>query len=121
MHGLPIPVRFQDLKTLFRAREIVIRLDNDGLDAAIEVARAALVAEKSRRQYLHEILPGCVVYTIAGTTEAFAVECADGQYFRFQDCTLPLLWQILHLEREQSVQVVKVIHDDGHRQWTYCL
>ena len=121
MHGLPIPVRFQDLRTLFRTREIVIRLGNGGLDAAIEIVRTALAAEKSRRQYLHEILSACVAYAIPGKTEAFVVEGADGQRFRLQDCTLPLLWQILHLEQEQSVQVVKVIHDDGRRHWTYCL
>jgi hypothetical protein len=121
MHELPIPLRFQDLKTLFRAREIVILLDNNGLDAAIETARAALLAEKSRRQYLLEILPGGVAYAIPGSSEAFGVECANGRYFHLQQRTLPLLWQILHLEREQGVQVIKVIHDDGHRRWTYCL
>jgi len=121
MQGQQIPIRFQDLKTLLRAREIVIQLDNDRLDAAIEVARAALAAESSRRQYMHEILPACVAYAIPGQTEAFVVECADGQSFRLQDYTLPLLWQMLHLEQEQSVRVVKVSHDDGRRQWTYCL
>ena len=121
MHRLPIPVRFHDLRALLRAREIIIRLDNGGLDAAIEIARAALLADKSRRQYLHEILPACVAYAMPGQTEAFVVECADGRSFRLQDCTLPLLWQILHLEQEQSVRVVKVSHDDGRRQWTYCL
>jgi hypothetical protein len=121
MQGQQTPIRFQDLKTLLRAREIVIQLDNDRLDAAIEVARAALAARSSRRQYMHEILPACVAYTIPYQAETFVVECADGRSFRLQDCTLPLLWQMLHLEQEQGVQVVKVIHDDGRRLWTYSL
>ena len=121
MHRLCIPVRFQDLQTLLRAREIVIRLEGCGLDAAIDLARAALVAERSRRQYLHEILPACVAYAIPGRAETFVAECADGQRFSLQDCTLPLLWQILHVEQVHGVQVIKVIHDDGHRQWIYCL
>ena len=121
MHKLPIPVRFQGLSPRFRAREIVALLDNGGLDAAIETARAALVSEKRRRQYLLEILPGGLAYAIPGSSEAFGVECTDGRTFHLQQGTLPLLWQILHLEVEQGVQVVKVIHDDGHRRWIYCL
>ena len=121
MHRQEMPVRFQDLRTLLRARELVIRLDNDRLDAAIEAARAALMAESSRRQYVHEILPACVTYAIPCKAETFMAECADGRSFRLQDCILPLLWQILRLEQEQGVQVVKVIHDDEHRRWTYCL
>jgi hypothetical protein len=41
MHRQQMPIRFQDLKTLLRAGELVIRLDNDRLDAVIEAARAA--------------------------------------------------------------------------------
>ena len=121
MHRLPIPVRYQHLQTLFRAFEIVIWLGRCELDVAINVARAALVAEKSRRQYLHEILPSSVAYAMPGKTQTFVVECSDGLCFRLRNSTLPLLWQILTLEREQNIQVVRVIHDDGCRQWTYCL
>ena len=78
MQGQQTPIRFQDLRTLLRAREIVIQLDNDRLDAAIEVARAALAARSSRRQYMHEILPACVAYTIPYKAETFLVECAGG-------------------------------------------
>jgi hypothetical protein len=121
MHRQQMPIRFQDLKTLLRAREIVIQLDNVRLDAAIEAARAALMAGSSRRQYMHEILPACVAYAIPCKAETFVAECTDGRSFRLQDCTLPLLWQILRLEQEQGVQAVKVIQDDEHRRWTYCL
>ena len=121
MHRLPMPIRFQDLQTHFRGRVIVIWLDDSELEAAIDFAWAALLAEESRRQYFHRILPGDVAYTVPGRTETFVVQCADGQCFRLQDCTLPLLWQMVNLEREQNVQVIKLIHDDGRRQWTYCL
>ena len=121
MHRLSMPLGYQDLHTLLRAREIVVLLGAEGLDAAIKALRAALIDEKSRRQYLHHILPGYVAYAVPGLGEAFVLECAAGQRFHLQGGTLPLLWQILKLEQEQGVDVIKVVHHDGHRQWTYCL
>ncbi len=121
MQRLRASSAYQDLRTLLRAREIVVLLDAEGLGAAIKTMRAALVAEKSRRQYLHDILPGYVAYAIPGLTEAFVLECAAGQRFHLQGGTLPLLWKILKLEQEQGVEVIKVVHRDGYRQWTYCL
>jgi len=121
MQRLPMSPGYQHLRTLLRAREIVILLGAEGLGAAIMSLRAALAAEKSRRRYLHDILPGYVAYAVPALGETFVLECAAGQRFHLQGSTLPLLWQILKLEREQGVQVIKVIHDDGRRQWTYCL
>ena len=122
MHRLPGPVRYQDLQTFLRACQIIIWLGNRGLELAKEVAQAAWVAERNRREYLLQILPISVVYAIPGNTDTFMVECSDGRCFRLQNSTLPLLWQIMNLERNQSVRVVKIIHDDGHRQWAYyCL
>ena len=49
MQRLPLTPGYQDLRTLLRAREIVVLLGAEGLGAAIKSLRAALVAEKSRR------------------------------------------------------------------------
>jgi hypothetical protein len=114
-------IRIQDIRTLFRAREIMNRLAIEGLEAAIEAARAMLVGEKSRRQYLQEILPAPTAYMVPGTTETFVVECADARRFHLQNGTLPLLWQIAELEHLHDTQAVKVIHCNGHRQRVYWL
>ena len=114
-------IRIQDIRTLFRAREIVNRLAVDGLEAAIEAARAILAGEKSRRQYLQEILPAPAACAVPGATESFVVECASAQRFHLQDSTLPLLWLIAKLEREHNTQAVKVIHRNGHGQRVYWL
>ena len=114
-------IRIQDIRTLFRAREIVNRLAVDSLEAAIETVRAILVGEKSRRQYLQEILPAPAACALPGATETFVVVCASAQSFHLQDSTLPLLWQIVMLEREHNTQAIKVIHRNGHRQRVYWL
>ena len=61
------PIRIQDLRILFRARDIT-RLLSTGVDleAAIEKARDLLLAEKGRQRYLQEILPAPLAYTIPG-------------------------------------------------------
>jgi hypothetical protein len=110
-----------DLLTLLCAREIIIRLQSNGLDAAINVIRAALAAEQSRRQYLREALPDGLAYAIPGRDETFVMELSSGRRCAHWDCSRPLLRQILDLERELGEHVVKVIHEDGRRQWTYCL
>ena len=111
----------RDLQTLLRAHEIISQLGAEGLDAAIQLARSALAVEKSRRQYLVEMLPIDVVYAFPGTADTFALECADGQRFQLNSRTLPLLWQILSVEQEQGVQATRLIHHDGQREWIYWL
>ena len=60
MQGQQTPIRFQDLKTLLRAREIVIQLDNDKLDAAISLMpfmyRLFKRLKKKERSILLQIL-----------------------------------------------------------------
>ena len=114
-------IRIQDIRTLFRAREIVGRLAADSLEAAIEAARVTLVGEKSRRRYLQEILPAAAACALPGATETFIVECASSQRFHLQDSRLPILWQIVRLEREHNTQAIKVVHRSGHGQRVYWL
>jgi hypothetical protein len=114
-------VRIQDLRTLFRAREIVTRLAEEGLEPAIETVRTTLVTEKSRRQYLQEMLPSPVSFAVPGTSEMFTIESADGRQFHLQNGTLPLLWQILDLERACGSHAVQVIHHNKHEQLIYWL
>lgn len=115
------PIRIQDIRTLFRAREIVHQLTAEELDPAIERARSMLVAAKGRRQYLEEILPGAVACAIPGATETFVVECGGEQQFHLRDGTMPLLWQLRELELGNAIQAVKVIHHNGHGQREYWL
>ena len=110
-----------DLLTLLRAREIIIRLQSNGLDTAINVVRAVLAAEQSRFQYLREALPDGLDCAIPGQDETFVMELSSGRRCAHWDCSRPLLRQILDLERELGEQVIKVIHDDRCRRWTYCL
>ena len=121
MQGQQTPIRTQDIRTLLRARELVKRLATRGLDAAIDVARNRLVEEKSRRQYLQELLPTHVACAIPGGTETFVIQCATTQRFELQDGCLPLLWQIVSLEQKHDTQVVKVTHRNGHGQQVYWL
>jgi hypothetical protein len=116
------PIRIQDIRTLFRAREIASQLKAQDLDSAIEAARAKLIATKGRRQYLQEILPDPVVYAVpCHGTETFDVECADERRFRLQDATIPVLWQIRELEILNDVQAVKIVYRNGCGQREYWL
>jgi len=115
------PIRLQDIRTLFRARDIVRQLDVGELDSAIEAARATIVATKGRRQYLQEILPVAIAHAVPGGTETFVVECTGEQRFQLQDGTLPLLWQLRALELENDTQAIKIIHYNGCGQREYWL
>ena len=115
------PIRIQDIRTLFRARDIVSQLAVEGLDSAIEAARVTLVAAKGRRQYLQEILPSTVAHAVPGATETFVVECSGKQRFRLRDGTIPLLLQIRKLELGHDTQAVKIIQRNGCRQREYWL
>lgn len=115
------PIRIQDIRTLFRARDIVSQLAVARLDSAIEAARTTLVTAKGRRQYLQEILPGTVAHAVPDATETFVVECSRKQRFHLRDGTMPLLWQIRKLELEHDTQAVKIIHRNGYRQREYWL
>ena len=115
------PIRIQDIRTLFRAREIVSRLAVEGLDSAIEAARLELVATKGRRQYLQEILPTTVAHAVPNATETFVVECKGRQRFHLQGGTMPLLWRLRQLELRHGTQAVKIIHRNGCGQREYWL
>ena len=115
------PIRTKDMRTLFRAREITKRLAAEGLETAIGMARQLLTNEKSRQQYLQEMLPAHVACAIPGGTETFVIECAGAQCFRLQDGTAPLLWQITCLERNHDTQVIKIIHSSRQEQRVYWL
>lgn len=110
-----------ELQILLQAREIVERCGTTELDAAITLVRANLVANCTRKQYLHTILPVSLVFGLPDPDELLVAECTDGHRIRLQHPILPPLCQILLLENEQGVQVTRIIHHDGRRQWTYCL
>ena len=114
-------IRIRDIRTLFRAREIVNRLAVEDLETAIEVARAMLVGEKSRHRYPQEILPTPAAYTVPGATETFVVECANRRRFLLENSMQPLLWQIARLEYEHDTHALKVIHRNGHGHRVYWL
>ena len=114
-------IRVQDIRTLFRARDIVSQLAAEELDSAIEAARTVLVAEKGRQQYLQEILPGSVAHAVPCGNETFLVECTDEQCFHLQGGTLPLLWQLRELELATDTLAVKIIHRNGCGQQEYWL
>jgi hypothetical protein len=111
----------RDLRTLFRAREIVQQMSAVELEAAIEQARDTLVAAKGRNRYLQEILPDHVAYAVPGAGEAFVLECVDEQRFRLRDGTMSLLWQIRSIEQGNDTLAVKVIHYDGRGKREYWL
>ncbi len=110
-------VRIQDIRTLFRAQEIVSQLAVGGLEPAIDAARQLLLEAKTRWQYLQEMLPAHVAQTIPSERESFEVQCADFSRFVLRKGPLPLLRQIADLEREHYTQAIKVIHGgDGDRR-----
>ena len=110
-------VRIQDIRTLFRAQEIVNQLAAGGLAPAIEAARELLVARKTRWQYLQEMLPVHVAQTVPDESDTFEVQCADSRRFVLRKGPLPLLRQLADLEREHRTQAIKVIQgSDGIRQ-----
>lgn len=115
------PIRIQDIRTLFRAREIVDRLTAEELGPAIERARAVLVATKGRRQYLEEILPIPVACAVPGEAETFVIECTGERRFHLRGGTMPLLWQIRDLEQGNGIQALRVIHHNGHGTREYWL
>jgi hypothetical protein len=115
------PICIQDLRTLFRAREIVDQLAAEELESAIAAARGTLVALKGRHRYLQEILPAHVVHAVPGITETFMVECVNHQCFQLEGGTQPLLWQIRKLEMANNTQAVKVIYHNGRGKCEYWL
>jgi hypothetical protein len=115
------PIRIQDIRTLLRAQDLVRRLAVEGLDSAIETARAKLVRTKGRRQYLQEILPGNVACAVPTATETFVIECNGNQRFHLRNATMPLIWQIMELELGDDIQAVKVIHHNGGSRREYWL
>ena len=115
------PIRLQDIRTLFRARDIVSQLDAEGLDSAIEAARTTIVATKGRRQYLQEILPVTVAHAVPGEAETFVVECTGEKHFHLRGGTKPLLWRIAEMELENNTQAIKIIHCNGCGQREYWL
>ncbi len=118
---MPARICTQDLRTLFRAREIVERLTANELAAAIETARSTLSQTKGRQRYLREMLPGGLAHAIPGPAETFEIECADRRQFRLQDSSMSLLWQIMNLERQHATQAVRIIRHNGHGRQEYWL
>jgi hypothetical protein len=115
------PIRIQDLRTLFRAREIVDQLAVEELESAIAAARGTLVALKGRRRYLQEMLPAHVAHVVPGATETFMVECVNHRCFQLEGGTQPLLWQIRKLEMGNNTQAVKIIYHNGQETREYWL
>jgi hypothetical protein len=115
------PIRIQDLRTLFRAREIIERLAVRGVESAIETVRAILVDEKSRQRYVQEMLPAHVAHRVPGVQDTFVVECADGQRFELHGGVVPLLWQIATLEQVHGTEAIGIVHHNGHGQQEYWL
>ncbi len=114
-------IRSQDLQTLFRAREILHHLESDNLGSAIERARDRLLGQKSRRQYLQEMLPAAVAHAIPNSAETFEVECANRCSFSLQAGWASLLWQVVALEGRQRTRAVKIVHHNGFGKREYWL
>ena len=121
-------IRTQDLKVLFRAREIVRQLAAEGLavvpslEPAIGMARQRLETQKGRRRYLLDMLPDSVAHGLPGVSGGFAVEFPQAGRVELQD-GFPVLIQILDLERSQHERAVRLLHHTsvGVRERDYWL
>jgi hypothetical protein len=108
----------RDLKTLFRAQEIVGRLPAEGeaslprLDQAVDLARASLEARLGRQRYLVEMLTESVAYALPGLNGIFSVQLAEAGSFELQ-ADLPVVTQISALEFAYDDRATQVIHRSG--------
>jgi hypothetical protein len=91
------------------------------LDTAAQIADCAMVFETSRREHLLHILPPDIVCELPNLSRVFTLECTHGQQHPLAEHATPLLCQILSLEHERKVRAVKLIYQDGCREWIYCL
>ena len=111
-------LRTQDLKVLFRAREIVRQLAAEGLavvpslEPAIGMARQRLETQKGRRRYLLDMLPDSVAHTLPGVSGGFVVEFPQAGRVELRN-DVTVLIQILELERRQGERAVRLLHHTG--------
>lgn len=108
-------LRTQDLKVLFRAREIIRQLAAEGLavvpslEPAIGMARQRLETQKGRRRYLLDMLPNSVAHALPGVNGGFVVEFPQAGRVELQD-GIPVSIQILDLERRQGERAIRLLH-----------
>ena len=113
-----IVIGTRDLKTLFRAQEVIGRLSVEGkaavlgLEPAIDQTRTSLEAQLGRRRYLLEMLPGSVPYALPGLGGVFFVQLAEAGRFELK-ADLPVVTQIAALELAYDDRAIVVIHRSG--------
>jgi hypothetical protein len=111
-------IRTQDLKTLFRAQEVIGRLVHQGLavipslEPAIAMARQRLETRNGRRRYLLDMLPNGVAHALPGLSGRFTLEFSRAGSIELQE-GIPVLIQILHLERYQGERAIRLLHSTG--------
>jgi hypothetical protein len=111
-------IRTQDLKVLFRARQVIGQLVDQGLavvpslEPAIDLARQRLETRNGRRRYLLDMLPDDVAYALPGMSGRFAIEFSQAGSVELLD-GFPVLIQILELERRQGERAIRLLHSTG--------
>ena len=111
-------IRTQDLKALFRAQEVIGQLVAEGLAAvpsmepAIAMARQRLETRKGRRRYLLDMLPSSVAHALPGVSGRFTLEFSRAGCAELRD-GIPVLIQILDLERCRGERAVRLLHSTG--------
>jgi hypothetical protein len=121
MYRLYIALHLQDHEMSPRASQGTSQAGMTQLDTATQNADWVMVCEMSRREHLLHILPPDIVHALPGPGEVFTLECISGQQYTLAKHAIPLLCQILSLEYERKVRAVRLIHQDGCREWIYCL
>ena len=111
-------IRTQDLKVLFRAQEVIGQLVDQGLavipslEPAIAMARQRLETRNGRRRYLLDMLPSGVAHALPGVTGRFTLEFSQAGGVELQE-SIPVLIQILQLERSQGDRAFRLLHSTG--------
>ena len=111
-------IRTQDLKVLFRAREVIGQLVDQGLavvpslEPAIDMARQRLETRNGRRRYLLDMLPDNVAFGLPGMSGRFVIEFSQAGRVELQE-GFPVLIQILALERRQGERTIRLLHSTG--------
>jgi hypothetical protein len=108
----------RDLKALFRAQGVIRQLVAEGLavvpslEPAITMARQRLETRNGRRRYLLDMLPDSVAHALPGVSGRFVVELCQAGCIELQD-GIPVLFQVLDLERCRGERAVRLLHSTG--------
>ena len=82
------------------------------LEPAIAMARQRLETQSGRRRYLLDMLPSGVAHALPGVTGSFTLEFSRAGGVELQE-GIPVLIQILHLERCQGERAIRLLHSTG--------